>query len=62
MSPFCILHIGVYLLQSVESLRLFESRHLYEPCFYSDKYGTVGRLESIMPAILSIIGAGKHKA
>ena len=38
-SPFCILHIGVYLLQSAESLRMriFKPRHLYEPCFYSDK-------------------------
>ena len=25
---------------SAESLYLFGPRHLYEPCFYSDKYGT----------------------
>ena len=32
-------YIGIYLLYSPEPLRLFEPRHLYEPCFYSDKYG-----------------------
>ena len=33
-------YIGVYLLQSTEPLCLFEPRRLYEPCFYSDKYGS----------------------
>ena len=34
------IYVGVYLLYNAEPLRLFGSRHLYEPCFYSDKYGT----------------------
>ena len=35
-----VFYIGVYLLYSTEPLRSFEPRRLYEPCFYSDKYGT----------------------
>ena len=37
-SPFCISHRR-YLLYNTEPLCLFEPRHLYEPCFYLDKYG-----------------------
>ena len=39
-SPFAF-YIGVYLLQSIEPLCLFEPRRLYEHCFYSDKYSTL---------------------
>ena len=37
---FSTFYIGIYLLYSAEPLCLFEPRHSYEPCFYSDKYGT----------------------